>query len=158
MQPEALRGRIPHARALEEFERTYPSSQRLHDLWAEQLHGAHNGVDTYARVLRLVGDTQHGDDQRDVRLHRSHDVGGGHVILGDHRQQAVARLGERRKGLQCFEGHRQAPAMSLVLMPRAGGPGGSTRTALYLRGAALRGRCSLWLGSCGLHTSVYLPR
>ncbi len=44
MQSEALRRRVPHARALEEFKCAHPARQRLHHLGAEQLHGSDNRV------------------------------------------------------------------------------------------------------------------
>ena len=130
VQPEALGRRVPHARALEEFKRAHATGQRLHDLGAEQLHGGDDGVHPHARALRLVGDAQHGDDQRDIRLDGRDDVGRRDVVAGHHREQAVARLGERGEGLERLKGHRQTAAVPLVLMARAGSRGGSAGAAL----------------------------
>ena len=111
----------------------------------EDLDGRDDRVDATATSLHLVCEPQDGDEQRDVGLDGGDDVGRRDVILGEHRQQPVARLGERRKRLERFEGHRQATAMALVLMTltRAGeaasGGRGATRT---LCGGGLPG---LWL-------------
>ena len=88
-----------------------------------------------APSLGAVGEAQHGDDQRDVGLDGGDDVGGGDVVLGDDREQAVARLGERREGLERFEGHRQATAVALVLVALAGCAGRSWALAGAAAGA-----------------------
>ena len=134
VQAEALGRRVPHARALEEVERAHPAGERLHGLRAEQLDGRDDRVHAPAAALRLVGEAQHGDDQRDVGLDGGDDVGGGDVVLGDDREQPVARLGQRGERLQRFEGDRQAPAVALVLVARRrGGSGAGARPARVRR-------------------------
>ena len=95
--------------------------------------------------LDLVGQAQHGDEQRDVGLDRGDHVGGRHVVLGDDRQQPVARLGQGGKRLERFEGHRQAAAVTLVLVALTGGGSRSRRgrAACLLGGACLPGGTGL---------------
>jgi hypothetical protein len=66
------------------------------------------------------------------------------MVLGDDRQQALARLGQGRKGLQRFEGHRQAATVALVLVALTGGRHrrGRSGTTLEVHRAGLLG---LWL-------------
>ena len=61
--------------------------------------------------------------------------------LDDHREQPVARLGERGEGLERFEGHRQAPAVTLVLVARAGAWRGCRLRGAALGAGALLGGC-----------------
>ena len=90
------------------------------------------------RALGAVGEAQHGDDQRDVGLDGGDDVGGGDVLLGDHREQPVARLGERGEGLERLEGQRQAAAVTLVLVALAGRRLGSVAPRRALAAAGRR--------------------
>ena len=83
VQAEALGRRLPDARALEEVECAHARGERLHGLRREQLDGRDDRVDAPAPALHLVGQAQHGDDQRDVGLDGGDDVGGGDVVLGD---------------------------------------------------------------------------
>ena len=141
VQAEALGRGVPDAGALEEVERAHAIGDRLDGLRAEQLDGRDGRVDAGATVLGAVGEAQHGDDQRDVGLDGGDDVGGGDVVLGDDRQQAVARLGQRGKRLERFEGHRQAPAVALVLVALAGA--GAAGRALPCAAWARRSGCSV---------------
>ena len=86
----------------------------------EQLDGSGGGVDAPAGPLHLVCQAQHRDRERDIGLDRGHDVGRRHMVLGGDGEQAIARLGERGKGLERFEGRRQAPAVALVLVALTG--------------------------------------
>ena len=67
------------------------------------------------RALDLVGEAQHGDDERDVGLDGGDDLARVDALLADEAQDAVARLGERREVLERLEGGRQAAAVALVV-------------------------------------------
>ena len=133
VQSEALGGALPDARALEEVKRANPRCQRLHGLRLEQVNRADHGVDAPAPRLSLVGHAQHGDDEGDVGLDRADHVRGGNVVLGDHRQKAVTRLGEGGKAFEGLEGERQTAPVALVLVTLTGRRGG--RGAIELHGA-----------------------
>ena len=79
-------------------------------------------------ALDLVGQAQDGDDQRDVGLDGGDDVAGATALLGDQREQAVARLGERREGLERLEGGGQAAAVALVVAALTALAGGDSAT------------------------------
>ena len=68
-------------------------------------------------LVGVVGEAQHGDHQRDVGLDRADDVAGRRALLGDQREHAVARLGERREDLERLEGGGEALAVTLVARP-----------------------------------------
>ena len=164
VQPEALGRGVPDAGALEEVEGPDVVGDRLHGLRAEHLDRADGGVDLAVRVLRAVGEAQHRGDQRDVGLDRRDDVGRGDVVLGDHRQQAVAGLGEGGERLECFESQRQPPAVTLVLVALAGLPGamgGARRRGVRTLGrwhsAYVRALLRGLLGRCRRLHSVCFP-
>ena len=119
VQAEALGRRVPDGRALEEVEGAHAPGERLHGLRGEQLDGRDHRVDAPARALRLVGDAQHRGHECDVGLDRRDDVGCRDVVLGHHAQQSLARLRQRREGLERFEGLCQTSAVALVLVSGA---------------------------------------
>ena len=104
VQPEALGRGVPHARALEEVECPHASASAC-TVCALSSSTAATTVSTRPRrLLHLIGQAQHGDDQRDVGLDGGDDVGGGDVVLVDDREQPVARLRQRGERLERFEG------------------------------------------------------
>ena len=66
----------------------------------------------------LVGEPQDGDHERDVGLDRRDDVARRRAVLGDQRQQAVARLGERREAPRA----PRTPRSGACRGPRCGRP------------------------------------
>ena len=104
VEPEALRHQVPAGRALEEVEGCGARGERLDALGGEHLDGLGDGRDLALLALRrAVGDPQHGDHERDVRLHRLDDLAHRGAVLADHAQDAVARLGQRRECLERLE-------------------------------------------------------
>ena len=88
-----------------------------------------------------VGEPQDGDHERDVGLDRADDLAHRRAVLGDQRQQAVARLRQRREHLERLEGGREALPVTLVV--RAADDAGRRhrpRTRPRSRRAARRGR------------------
>ena len=65
-------------------------------------------------LVGVVGEPQHRDHERDVGLDRLDDVARRRPLLGDEREHAVARLGQRREQLERLEGRGQALAVTLV--------------------------------------------
>ena len=115
VEAEALRGGVPRLAALEELEGLGGGDQALDGLGREDLDGGDDALDLAAAgALGVVGEPQHGDHQRDVGLDRLDDVAGGGALLGDEREHAVARLGERGEELERLEGGGQALAVTLV--------------------------------------------
>ena len=114
MQAEALGHEVPARRALEEVECGRPGGELLHAVGREDLDGLGDARDLALLALhRAVGDAQHRDHERDVGLHRGDHLAHGRVVLADHPQHAVARLGERRERLERLERDRQPPTVPL---------------------------------------------
>jgi len=137
MQPKPLRRRIPNTRPLKKIKRTHPRSQPLHPLTTQQLHSPHHRIHTPTTHPNTISQPQHRNNQRHIRLNSSHHIRRGNVVLGDHRQQPVARLRQRRESLQRLESHRQAPAVTLVLVA-LGGRRGRDATSLGRNGPGRR--------------------
>ena len=115
VQAEALRRGVPRLAALEELERLGAGGEVLDGLGREDLDGGDDALDLAAAwALEPVGEPQHGDHERDVGLDGLDDLAGGGPLLGDQREHAVARLGERREELERLEGGGQALAVALV--------------------------------------------
>ena len=115
VQAEALGSGVPGLAALEELERLGVGREALDGLRREHLDGADDRLDlAAARGVEAVGQAHDGDDERDVGLDRADDVAGGRLVLGDQRQQAVARLGERREDLEGLERSGQSLAVTLI--------------------------------------------
>jgi hypothetical protein len=75
VEPEALRHQVPAGRALEEIEGGCAGRERLDALGREHLDGLGNACDLALLALRrAVGDPEHGDHERDVRLDRLNDL------------------------------------------------------------------------------------
>ena len=89
--------------------------------------------------VRAVGDAQHGDGQRDVGLDGLDDVAGRGALLAQEAQKPVARLGQRREGLEGLEGGGQPAAVAFGLGGAAGvGAGfGTDRSCGFMRGSSL---------------------
>src|SRR4051812_50140430 len=121
MKTEALGRTVPAGGALEEVERGRTRRERLDAVGGKDLHGLGHARDL-ALLARAgaIGHTEHGDDQRHVGLDRSHHLAGGSALLADDAQNAVARLGERRIGLERLEGSGEPTAVALVMA--GGGP------------------------------------
>jgi hypothetical protein len=118
VQAEALGSGVPGLAALEELERLGVRGEPLDGLGREHLDGADDRLDLpAARGVEPVGQPHHGDDERHVGLDGPHDIAGGGALLGDQRQQAVARLGQRREDLQRLEGRGEPLAVALVAGP-----------------------------------------
>ena len=91
-------------------------------LGREQLDGGDDRLHATARLaLDLVGETQDGDDQRDVGLDGGDDLAGGDALLRHHAQKTVARLGESGERLERLEGGREAATVTFVVSPRSTG-------------------------------------
>ena len=60
--------------------------ERLNGGGVEHVDGGDHGVDAPVSALGAVGQPQHGNDERDVRLHGGDDVGGGGVVVGRDRE------------------------------------------------------------------------
>ena len=86
----------------------------------------------------LVRHTQDGDEQSHVGLDGRDHVPDGGALLAHEPEHAVARLGERREGLERVERCGQAPSMAFVLAggPRRGGGCGGARDSASHRGSA----------------------
>jgi hypothetical protein len=118
VQAEALGSGVPGLAALEELEGLGVGREALDGLRREHLDGADDRLDlAAARGVQAVGEAHDGDDEGDVGLDGTHHVTRGGAILGDERQEAVARLGERREDLEGLERRGQALAMSFVTRP-----------------------------------------
>ena len=116
VQAEALGRGVPDGGALEEVEGARAGGQGLDGLRRQQLDGLDDRLDAAARAaLDLVAQAQDADDQRDVGLDRGDDLGGRDALLLDDPQQAVARLGQGREGLERLEGGGQAATVALVV-------------------------------------------
>ena len=116
VQPEALRRRVPHRGALEEVVDLRARSERLDAAGRQDVHSVRDRGDlALARRAGAVRDPEHGDDQRDVRLDRLDDVGHRRLVLADQAEQAVARLGEGREGLEGLESRGEPPAVAFVV-------------------------------------------
>src|SRR5439155_10358252 len=89
-----------------------------------------------------VGDPQDRDDERDVGLDGGHDIAGRAVLLAHETEHAVARLGERREGLEGLEGGREPPSVAFGGLARRGRRG--------LGPARNRIQCSFHAGLFGL--------
>ena len=116
VEAEALGRGVPDGRALEEVEGAGACGDRLHGLRGEHVGRGDDRVDAAAALaLGLVGEAQHGDDERDVALDGGDDLARVDALLADEAQHAVARLGECREALERLEGGREAPAVALVV-------------------------------------------
>ncbi len=82
-----------------------------------------DGVDAQPGVRGAVGESQQRDQQRDVGLHGSDDIADRRLLLADEREQPVARLDERREGLDRVERFSQATAVALATVALLGGRG-----------------------------------
>ena len=81
----------------------------------EDADGVDDVLDASAAARRhVVGEAHHGDDKRDVGLDGLDDLGERHAVAADEGEQAVARLGERRKAFECLECRGQAAAMAFA--------------------------------------------
>src|SRR5918995_221286 len=134
VQAEALGRRVPRLAALEELEGLRGGDERLDGLRGEHLDGGDDALDlTAAGAVGVVGQAQHGDDERDVGLDGLDHLAGGGALLGDEREHPVARLGERGEQLQRLERGGEALAVTLVArgpdegvgLPRRGRRGGA---------------------------------
>jgi hypothetical protein len=115
VEAEALRRGVPGLAALEELEGLGARGQRLHGLRREDLDGGDDRLDLAALGrVEAVGEPQDRDHERDVGLDRGHHVGSRRALLGDQREQAVARLGQRGEALERLEGGGEALAVTLV--------------------------------------------
>ena len=118
VQAEALGSGVPRLAALEELEGLGVGGEPLDGLGREHLDGADDRLDlAAARGVEAVGEPHDGDDERDVGLDGAHDVARGGLLLGDEREQAVARLGQRREDLERLEGGGETLAVTLVTGP-----------------------------------------
>ena len=68
----------------------------------------------FLRCAVAVGDPQHGDHERDVGLDGGDDLADGGALLAHDAQHAVARLGERREGLERLEGGGEPATVALA--------------------------------------------
>ena len=118
VQAEALGSGVPGLAALEELEGLGVGGEALDGLGREHLDGADDRLDLAALGrIHAVGEAHDGDDQRDVGLDGAHDVTRRGTLLGDQREQAVTRLGQRREDLEGLEGSRKSLAVPLVTGP-----------------------------------------
>ena len=79
VQPEALGNALPHGRVLEEVKRPGAAGDRVDGLGREHLDPLYDAVHApVQRPLHSVREPHHGDRQRDVGLHRGHDLAGRH--------------------------------------------------------------------------------
>ena len=139
VQAEALRGGVPGLAALEELECLGVGRQALDGLGRQDLDRVDDRLDlTALGRVETVGEPEDGDHERDVGLDGAHHVAGRRALLGHQREQAVARLGERREHLQRLEGGRQALAVALVAGPADDGVG-LARASLGRRLRSARG-------------------
>ncbi len=120
VQAEALRRGIPAGDALEEVECRRAGGERLdarrRDAPRRRAARSRSSASWQRWVRFAIRKTA--ITERHVRLDRGYDVARGGVVLADEPQDAVARLGERGKGLERFEGGRQPSAVALVLARR----------------------------------------
>jgi hypothetical protein len=124
VQAEALGDPLPHRRALEEVKRPRARGDRQDGLGRQRVDAGDDVVDAALMgAVELVGQTQNGDRQRHVGLHRRDDVADRRLAVLEQAQHAVARLDEDRIGLQRLERRRQPPPVALVVMALAGGVG-----------------------------------
>ena len=101
VQAEAVGRGVPDRAALEEVEGAHALGELLHGLGREDPDGVDDVLDAGGAARRqLVGDAHDGDDERDVGLDGLDDLGERHAVPADEREQAVARLGERRERLR----------------------------------------------------------
>ena len=94
-----------------------------------------------AAVGALVGEPHHGDHERHVGLDRRHHLGDRGLVLAHDAQDALARLGQRRKCLQRLERGRQPPSVALVVLrgrSAARSPAPSPLRAAFLISASCR--------------------
>ena len=106
-------------RALEEVEGGGAGGERLDALGREDLDGLGDAGDLALLALRgAVGDAQHGDHERDVRLDRLHHLADRRAVLADDPQNAVARLGESRECLERLEGRGEPAPVTFVVARR----------------------------------------
>ena len=115
VQTEALRRGVPARDALEKVEDGGAGGERLDPARGQHLDGL--GDRGYTRALgrgRAVRDPQDRDHERDVGLDRRDDVADGGVLLAHQSQDAIARLRERREGLERLERGSQTAAMALA--------------------------------------------
>ena len=164
VQAEALGGGVPGLAALEELEGLGVGGEPLDGLGREHLDGGDDGLDlAAARGVEAVGEAHDRDHQRDVGLDRADHVAGRGALLGDQREQAVTRLGQRREDLKRLEGSRESLAVALVagaaddgvrrVDPRGRRPDRRPRAAAVLMRAVMRSREAFWShGLC--HRSI----
>ena len=116
VEAEALGHQVPARGALEEVERGGARGQRLDALGREDLDRLGDAGDLALLALGVpVRDPQHRDHQRDVGLDSRDDLAHRGAVLAHHPQHAVARLRERREGLECLEGGGQTTAVAFVV-------------------------------------------
>jgi hypothetical protein len=116
VEPEALRHQVPPGRALEEVEGGRARGQGLHALRREDLDRLGDARDLALLALRVaVPDAQDGDNQRHVGLDRRYDLADRGAVLPHDAQDAVARLGEGREGLESVEGGCQTTAVAFAV-------------------------------------------
>ena len=119
VEAEALRHQVPAGRALEEVEGGGARGERLDALGREDLDRLGDAGDLALLALRrAVGDPQHGDHERDVRLDRLDDLAHRGAVLADDPQDAVARLGQSRESLERLERGREPAPVAFVMARR----------------------------------------
>ena len=115
VQAEAVGRRVPDGAALEEVEGANALGELLHGLGREDADGVDDVLDPRGAARRqLVGEPHDGDDERDVGLDGLDDLGERDAVAADEREQAVARLGERRERLERLERGGQAAAVAFA--------------------------------------------
>ena len=139
VEAEALGRGVPRLAALEELERLGAGDEPC-TASGRAPRRPSTMLSTWPRLRALgaVGQPQHGDHERDVGLDRLDHVAGRRALLGDEREHAVARLGQRREQLERLEGRRQALAVALVARRadervRLAGAGGAMRRRPWRR-------------------------
>jgi hypothetical protein len=119
VEPEALRHQVPAGGAFEEVEGGGAGGERLHALRREDLDRLGDAGELALLALgRAVGDSQHGDHERNVRLDGLNDLPDRGAVLANHAQDAVARLRQRRKSLERLEGCSEATPVAFVVASR----------------------------------------
>ena len=148
MQAEALGRGVPRLAALEELEGLGVGREPLHGLGREHLDGGDDGLDlaALARESRPLARRRTAITSATSDSIARDDVARRRALLGDQRQQAVARLGERREELERLEGGGQALAVALVARAAddgvAASPAAGAAAASRAARSGLRGESS----------------
>ena len=115
VQAEAIGRGVPDGAALEEVEGAHALGELLDGLGREDPHRVDDVLDPGDAARRnVVGHAHDGDDERDVGLDGLDDLGERNAVTADEREQAVARLGERRESLERLKRRGQTATVALA--------------------------------------------